>query len=325
EVLVGNPPYHTHSPRDVVLRKVDPTKPSLSIRGKRDDLPASLCALVDRGLEREPKRRIASAAEFRDELRRVLAELDEGHVAVGPAGDAVGVDPSDSAHMAGAGRPTPARGRGSVLPWVALGSAILMVVAISVMLLARLVLRDSPPGATEDDPSRQDAVLSEHSRGQPSPEAETVDPTSSSQVASQPEAAEPEAAEPEPRESDPPEVSESSPRSTGPASPKAPRKKPTPEPGQEPEPVQAPSPLPCAEARSQADQASRDRKWAVVVRLTKRRECWTNDKDREALRVQALFRLERYEQCAAMKASPDPGVQRTAKMCETRLAKEQDP
>ncbi|MCA9650161.1 MAG: serine/threonine protein kinase [Myxococcales bacterium] len=318
EVLVGNPPYHTHSPRDVVLRKVDPAKPSFSIRGKREDLPESLCALVDRGLEREPERRIASAAEFRDELRRVLAELDEGHVSVPSSAAAIGVEPGDSIHLATVPRPRSARRRASTLQWVGFGSAILMVVAIFVMLAARFVLRDSPPGATEESPSRQDAVMSEHSRGQPR-KAEVAESADPAQAKDEPEPS-------EPAELEPIKVAEPAPSPIG---PKAPRKKanprPEPEPEPAPEPAETPQPLPCTEVRAQADDASRDRKWAEVVRLTKRRECWANDKQREALRVQALFRLERYGQCAAMKTSTDPGVQRTAKMCETRLAKEQDP
>jgi len=76
EAVLGDIPYFGHTAHEIVLRKCNSDLPSFSLANEGTDLPAALVRLVDEGLQREPERRIASAAIFRDRLDEILAEFD---------------------------------------------------------------------------------------------------------------------------------------------------------------------------------------------------------------------------------------------------------
>ncbi len=80
EMLLGDPPMFGLSRTEVMRRKCDPSWPMPSIGTKRS-LPHSLVRLIDSALEREPEARMKSAADFRDGLDAVIAEVDGAEIA----------------------------------------------------------------------------------------------------------------------------------------------------------------------------------------------------------------------------------------------------
>jgi predicted Ser/Thr protein kinase len=69
EMLSGHVPFNAETPIGVALKHVQEAPPSLADTDR--DLPAELCRLIDRALDKDARRRYASAEEFQDTLQRL--------------------------------------------------------------------------------------------------------------------------------------------------------------------------------------------------------------------------------------------------------------
>lgn len=319
ELLTGNPPYYDHSPKDVVMRKVDPTQPSFSIEGERADLPSELVELVDRGLQRDASNRIASAAEFREGLNYVLTLLDRGgrtptpFVPVdGQPMNAVTVTPFVP-HAEGHGRTS---NRRAWVPWLSLLVVGMVLGGIGVWFLGQ---GTPSPEPREEQPSAPVVVAAPSESVPTEPVATTLAATESPSAGREPDRKPEPAAAPELAPSEPPnEASEPPPKRVR-------KNKPRPTPAKDDTEDDPPGP-PCSEVVADAQVAERGRRWAELAQLTRRKDCWPSAGKRLRLQVSALYHLGRYAQCVeAARKSSDPEVLRIAKPCESRLAEEQAP
>jgi hypothetical protein len=116
--------------------------------------------------------------------------------------------------------------------------------------------------------------------------------------------------EPDPGE---PEAPRSKPKSK----PKPePTPKPTPKPTQsdpEPKPVAKPD---CEGVEQAAEQAKAKRDWDGVLEHTARRRCWSSNKARLRLRVEALAQAKRWAECLTVgEGHDDPEITRWVKFC----------
>ncbi len=300
EALVGHPPMHAHSPRDVVLRKCDPSLPGFSIAQERPDLPPRLISLVDQALRLEPAVRTSTAAAFGETARALLTERRAS-----PAG-------LPSAATSTTSRRAPAR-PGSWMVWASFAVVGLVVISLGVFVwLSRSIPSEevaTPPPGGAAEPNMATHVVEPEQRttefGAPT-EAPVPAPSASPSKPSPATQAEvhrpPRAPKPRPRPR---------PAAPAPAEPMA--------------PAAAPKAA-CAEVQAEAQAAQRSRKWALVARLTRRSECWADSAERTRLRVAALYRLGRHEDCVRFgRASSDDEVQRTVGLCSRKLAKETTP
>lgn len=89
EMITGVAPFYEAS-RRVTLQRICTFKPA-SVRSRKPDVPEELSALVDRLLEKDPRRRPASAQEALTDLEAMLADLPaesgDGHGATVHAGE----------------------------------------------------------------------------------------------------------------------------------------------------------------------------------------------------------------------------------------------
>ncbi|HZD86399.1 MAG TPA: protein kinase [Gaiellaceae bacterium] len=86
ELLAGEVPFPGDNFVTVALRHINEQPPDL--RAVRRDVSPRLAAAVARALEKEPRRRFPSMADFAAELRACLAELEEEDTASRPVADA---------------------------------------------------------------------------------------------------------------------------------------------------------------------------------------------------------------------------------------------
>jgi hypothetical protein len=128
--------------------------------------------------------------------------------------------------------------------------------------------------------------------------------------------------EPEPAEhpepTDPPAVEERAPQ----VEPEPPRKggKPRKDKPRAPGPGPEVGEPPCTDVAAEATMAIRSRQWSRVLKLTKSSRCWDDDVTRNSLRINALFELERYDECVKLgETVAHPEVRRWAKRCEQQL------
>jgi eukaryotic-like serine/threonine-protein kinase len=146
ELLAGRPPFDAGSDEGFIAQQIheDP----LPLRALLPEIPDMLEAVVAQALAKDPEKRFASAAEFRQALIRARVELDPDAAAEpGPStadsGDRsaadnplhreLNIDPSDSGTM----------------PATPLASPAAMGVSI-------VFADDTPAGASEDDPLHRD-------------------------------------------------------------------------------------------------------------------------------------------------------------------------
>jgi serine/threonine-protein kinase len=76
ELLTGDVPFPGENFVAVALRHINEPPPPL--RNLRPEVPPRLAAAVERALEKDPRRRFPSMADFAAELRRCLGELEDG-------------------------------------------------------------------------------------------------------------------------------------------------------------------------------------------------------------------------------------------------------
>lgn len=297
EMVVGYGPYLGHDPEEVLRRKRDRSCPTPSISAclSASKLDPEIAELIDLGMRRDPRERIASAEEFRRRLDAILERLG-------------GVR----------GRTLPAMTTSTGAPrrrwWPHLLLACLMLGASSAA--AHLLVRENeveevrPTHANVLPPSLPEL----HVGFATDLEASPSPPQASDRVDSPPppvhaaavEAAPPLARAPTP-EASPRHAPRSSPvRATAPA-------------------VQSPSseqrtPSPCAETRAALRGAQRKAEWGRILSLTEAHpSCWPNI-DRALLRIPALRSLGRFRACVA-EGEPflQTEVQRAVSSCRARL------
>mgnify|MGYP000067464839 CR=1 FL=1 len=121
---------------------------------------------------------------------------------------------------------------------------------------------------------------------------------------------------------EPPSVPAPSARPTPKSRPSAPQVPPTAEPLQDPPPSQKPPPIEsqkerCSGHSKQAQAATKRQDWKGVLRSTKNAACWSDQHERQRLRLAALRNAGKYEAC--VKLATKTGDHRTAKFCNKRL------
>lgn len=308
EMVVGYGPYLGHDPEEVLRRKRDRSCPTPSISAclSASRLDPEIAELIDLGMRRDPRERIASAEEFRRRLDAILERLG-------------GVR----------GRTLPAMTTPAGAPrhrwWPPLLLACLMLAASSAA--AHLLVQEKEPEgirarvlpsslselsvafvASVSAPRKQ-AIAHATDFG-----ASTLPPHALDREDSPPpsvQAAKVEAAPPLARtptlEATSPYASRSNPtRSTAPA-------------------VQIPpseqrTPSPCAETRAALRGAQRKAEWERILSLTEAHpSCWPNI-DRALLRIPALRSLGRFRACVA-EGEPflQTEIQRAVSSCRARL------
>ena len=137
ELASGRRPFHGTSAADLaaaILREEPPPLGEL-----KPELPASFTRIVQRCLEKDPRRRLQSAVDLHQELRAIAEELRSG-----PAGAA-----------STPGVPTVAPKRWS-RPAVAIGAVLLLVGAVAILIPLLRKSRSAPSGPS---PIKSVAVL----------------------------------------------------------------------------------------------------------------------------------------------------------------------
>ena len=135
ELLTGDVPFPGDNFVAVALRHIN--EPPPPIRQLRPDVPPRLAAVVERALEKDPRRRFPSMVELAAELRRCLAELDD------PAASAPYVPAADETMIRPAPRsPEPRRRQSHARPGrrrrLAYLLAALLVAAVAFVLVVLL-------------------------------------------------------------------------------------------------------------------------------------------------------------------------------------------
>src|SRR5262249_52321206 len=75
QMLVGEPPFRGETALSIAVQHLQSTPPRLE--NVRPDLPASVCRIVHKMLEKNPRERFATPAQLLTELRVVSIELFE--------------------------------------------------------------------------------------------------------------------------------------------------------------------------------------------------------------------------------------------------------
>ncbi len=335
EMLLGSPPFGQRSEDEVVARKLAADQPPFSMSGLRRDLPASLDALVDACLLREPEQRITLAA-LCEGLETVLAGMD------GASTDTSGVlpttRPSDPGDVvappvpAAAVAPVPAAAvapvpADAVAPAVArprrawIGVAMLAAVVVAGLAWWRVGL---PRDAATDGsaPATQNVGPSAVQAGVPlveptapagarvvaSPAAPAKAPANDTPALAPSVAPVPAEAPPAQRPVDPTPAGEpaATPRPRQPAVPR--------------ESKAAADDAECKAVRAEAEAAARALDWPAALDKTAQKRCWPSSAERLRVRLQALLSLGRHEQCAREgKTSGDERVARITELCRRKM------
>jgi serine/threonine-protein kinase len=75
ELLTGSPPFAGDSPAAVLFQQVHAEPPA--VRALRPEVSASLAAIVNRAMEKDPRRRYQRVQEMRDDLRRAGEDTEK--------------------------------------------------------------------------------------------------------------------------------------------------------------------------------------------------------------------------------------------------------
>ncbi len=333
EALVGEPPFTSENMVEVLARKATETAPP--VQGRRPEVPATLAKLVHDCLEIDPALRPASAALVKQRLDEVIAALERGDDldralrAVGSGEDnPVKVRPSTEAYPDGAVPPKPEPYRAPPDRRWAVGAAIAIAALVVGGVAYALPVGDAEPEVARVEPA---AVSPVRSGGAPEP-AETKPPTVSHDSATSPpwdakastelgasgveesvELASPiadatDSVEPPPSEAEPePEIVPAarleSRSGAGSRRDKDPAKS-----------------AECEAQRAKAEAAFKKRDFRSTLALLGSRKCWKHHAGRfVAMKVEALFQTERYDECVRLgDASSDPRVANTVRKCKAK-------
>jgi predicted Ser/Thr protein kinase len=135
ELLTGDVPFPGDNFVAVALRHIN--EPPPPIRELRPDVPPRLAAVVERALEKDPRRRFPTMTEFAAELRRCVAELDDPAVSASyaPAADETMIRPAPVVPAPPGGQSYARPGRNRRLAYAL---AALLVAAIAFVLVVVL-------------------------------------------------------------------------------------------------------------------------------------------------------------------------------------------
>ncbi len=143
EMVTGKPPFTGDSAMAVAYKHVQETPlPPSSLNG---DVTPRFDAVVMRALAKNPANRYQSAAEFRDDLVRVIAGQEVAATPLLPAAAAAGATQVISRPAATAMLPPtePDAGR-KVWMWILIGALILLILGGAAYLLAHSLLGNEP-------------------------------------------------------------------------------------------------------------------------------------------------------------------------------------
>ncbi len=329
EALVGHPPNHELVVAEMARIKCEMREPELSIAGRVFGIPPQLEALVDEGLRRVPTERVASAAQFRDRLDEIMAELPppsgeepdpavlsfspEARVGEEPIVDTLRSPPVTARVSASAPAVAPAEPHhdaraNSAKGWLWIVAAFVLSVVVLIAWWPDEGVGTPRPASASAGASVAAATTGGVQVAAPSEEEGSSAAEESSAGALRDDL---------PREAgssgDPvtPEEELAPPSETpvdmGSKRPHKPR-------------VPAPEPRPCEDVTSQAAAAAKASRWARVLQLTESPRCWTDSSQRMWQRVNALFEMGRYAECVKTGArSSVPMVARVAKQCEKKI------
>jgi serine/threonine protein kinase len=160
EMLTGKTPHQGRTPQEVLLRKLQ--NPASDITQHRADLSPGLARLIMRGLEEQPERRPASAAELGACLREMRSSLSEPG-----SSETVESEPVPSPHTSSMSVPgaqmsdAPSGGRTRLTPWGIAGLAVLLIVGAGTVLMTRRMqdTADSSEGSGQPEPAKSETLL----------------------------------------------------------------------------------------------------------------------------------------------------------------------
>lgn len=283
EMVVGHNPYLGHDPQEVLRRKLDRACPTPSIFDSSSmiQLDDELAELIDRGMRRNPKERIASAEEFRDRLDSIIERLSARRGGTLPA-------------MAAAADERPRR-----LWWPAV-LVLCSVLGGGTLAAYAPFSGTGPRGDTENHAVVEAPVTRSLLSSLAIPRELHVGAPASltpMRLVMQPEVPSPEPS-----------------RASAKAPPKAPRaaKKPVAE--------DRDTSIACTEVRADLRAAQQRSEWVHVLQISEARpDCWSKV-DRALLRIRALRTLGRYRACVAEGQNfSQTEVQRGISSCRARL------
>ena len=215
------------------------------------------------------------------------------------------------------------------MPWGRVVVTVLVVLVVAIAGLALWWSLQPDPGA--DGPSERSEHGGVAPAPQPSDASETpssvgVPPGSEPDPTVEPKVAvpEPSSAAVEPAEPEDPATADPS-ANAKPTAPRKPKAKATTTKPKRPasSPVEADRPADgeeCVALRAEAEQAATSAAWAKVAKLTKRRECWSNQRERKRLRVRALFETQAWKACADEGQGLDePQVKQWVELCQRHV------
>ncbi len=302
ELLAGHPPIAGGSPAETIARKL--TEPPPSLASVRPDAPPALADLVDRCLAADAAARPASMDAVLGEIEAILRKLPRSR------SSSLSTEPSPprgATAEAPREETSSRRRRGWLFASVA---ALAAGVGIGAVLMAR-------SGAPEALPAPATAASSE-----------------APVKASEPSAA---SAERAPAQAPPAAPSEGmgvgaedTPSATAPPSGAAPPSK-----AAEPTGGRATAPAKkrrsggivaaidpdgpaCRGVREAAERARRERRWAAVLRATRRGACFPDRAARKAMRMQAHKEMGAFGACLAEKGPDNATTRRLAAFCRKR-------
>jgi len=314
EMLSGTTPFVASSVPELLAIKASMDAPS--IRTHREDLPASLVAVVDRCLLRDPLARPASARAVANALRALERDVS--------------------------GRGSRWRSRAAAPALLGIGGAV--VVGLVAWLQPESPSSEADEVWAEPRPSASAVVAATSGRPRsvdappptapPSAPATLPVPATPPVPATRPVPATPEAAAGEAELSHPtfvaleppvavPPAPEPSSR-TGDLPPAPPRWGASRKRDKQPvAAVAAPAPREvCDGVEVRAREARAMQSWDRMMADVRRRECWSDAKERQKLEVLGFKEQGRFADCvAAARGSEDPSVLAWATICEKRSAK----
>jgi serine/threonine-protein kinase len=302
QLLTARAPFPEYIDRDIFI----------ALQG-RNDLDAPL--LADDDFPEAPPRLIELVnacvqpnADDRPPLPSVIRTLERVLAAMAipaPAMTEVFDVPKFSEGPPSSAAPPPAKAPSRTLPYAALGLAGLLLV----IALVKLVMPTSTPAsslAPTPPPSPSQAAIVSPEPPPPLPQEAAT------------------AAKPQPAPAPPAEPLPSRPHQS-PRRAAPPQDLPNPT-SQAPEAAPPPQPRPptetpnkrCQGRGNQARAATKRQDWREVLRATKKASCWTDQRERQQLRLEALRNTGKFEACVEL--ARKVGDHRTAKFCDKQTS-----
>jgi serine/threonine protein kinase len=314
EALTGAPPFQSDNMVEVLTRKATERAPA--VRERRPEVPLGLSELVHECLEIDPALRPASAALVKARLDGVIAalecvdDLDRALASVGSS-DTNPVRVPTEAYEDPRVPPKPQPYRGADRRWM-IGGVIAIASALVVGVTWAL-----PSGADDVAPAMVSAQAEKaeprdvEAEREPAIEAPKPDPDPDPAAEPEPDP------EPEPEPDPDPDPDPAAEPDRAPEIVPATRVDPRSTPRKEKDPSRTPE---CEAERAKAEAAFKRRDFRSTLALLGSRRCWKQQGGQfTAMKAEALFQAERFDDCVAVGgSSSDPRVIKIVSRCKQK-------